>query len=125
MYGSNMASITVSGAVSKGDALGVSSGEFARALATVSSVVQMRCVAAKDGIDGETIDAYFGPTIISGARFSGATAGGAVYVAEGTSNGKYTQTAPSTTGDANTIVGYALSPTIFVLIPNFNTDTVA
>ncbi len=66
-----------------------------------------------------------GITIIKGSRFSGATAGGAMYVAESTSVGKYTQTAPSTSTDSNKIVGYALSATEVVILPNHNVDSVA
>jgi hypothetical protein len=85
----------------------------------------MRCVAAEDGVDGQEITAYFDDVIIEGDRFSGATAGGAIYVAEGTSNGMYTQTAPSTSLDSTKIVGYALTATKLILSPQMNVDSVA
>ena len=121
-YGDEPATITLAGTVTKGDALGFSSG-WVRALATTGSVVQMRCVAGEDGVDNQKITAYFGTTIVEGERFSGATIGGALYVAEGTDNGKYIQTAPSTTGDANKKVGYALSATEMAITPNANVDS--
>ena len=117
------ATVKAVGAVTKGDALGFSGG-WKRALATTGSVVQMRCVAAEDGVDGQDVSVYFEQAVLEG-RLSGMTAGGALYVAEGTSNGMYTQTAPTTTGDANTIVGYALTTTKAVITPNANVDSVA
>ena len=123
-YGSGEATILLAGTVTKGDAIGYSDG-WKRALATVSNVVQMRCTAGEDGVSGQRITAYFSTTIIEGSRFTGATASGALYVAEGTDNGKFTQTAPSTTGDANTIVGYALTATQMAITPNANVDSVA
>lgn len=123
-FGSSPATIELAGTVTKGDALGFSGG-WKRALATAGSVVQMRCVASEDGISGQKIMAYFDTTLIEGARFSGATTGGALYVAEGSDNGKYTQTAPSTSSDANTIVGYMLSATEAAITPNHNVDSTA
>ncbi len=119
-----ISSVTIVGTVSKGDAVGYSSG-WKRALATVSGVIQMRCVALEDGVDGQRIAVCFGEVYLRGARFSGATANGALYVAEGTSNGMYTQTIPSTTGDATTRVGTALAATEAILTPNYNADSVA
>jgi len=115
LYGESPASIIISGTVSKGDALGYSGG-WVRALATVATAIALRCVAAEDGVSGQTIVAYFGKCIIGG-RFSGATANGAVYVAEGTSNGMYTQTVPSTTGDITVRVGTALNATELAIYP--------
>ena len=123
-YGESEARVVLSGTVSRGDAIGYSSG-WKRGLATVSNVVQMRCTAAEDGVSGDTVKVYFGKCIVGGARFSGATAGGAVYVAESTDSGKFTQTAPSTTGDSDKIVGYALDATTLVLTPNANVDSIA
>ena len=124
IFGEGEAQILLAGTVKKGDCIGNSNG-WKRALATVAGVIQMRCVAGEDGTSGQTIIAYFGDCILDGGRFTGATAGGAVYVAEGTGSGEYIQTVPSTTGDATTKVGYALSATRLVLIPNRNTDTIA
>jgi len=123
-FGEDESEIELAGTVKVGDALGWSSG-WKRALATTGSVIQMRCVAGKDGEDGQKVKAYFGKVLINGSRFSGGTAGASLYVAEGTDNGKYTETAPSDSGDANTVVGYMISANEAVLIPNRNTDSVA
>ena len=122
--GISPAIIKLAGTVTKGDAVGYSSG-WKRALATAGSVVQMRCVAGEDGVTGQEITAYFGNVIFTGSRFSGATVGGALYVAEGSDNGKYTQTAPTTATDSNKVVGYATSATEAVLTPQANVDSVA
>jgi len=122
LHGESPASIELAGTVAKGDAVGFSGG-WKRALATAAGVIQLRCIAGEDGVSGQKITAYFGVVLID-ARFTGATAGGALYVAEGTSNGMFTQTAPTTSTDANTIVGYALSATSAALTPNFNVDSV-
>ena len=66
-----------------------------------------KCVAAEDGVADQTITAYFGEVSLGG-RISGATVGGAIYASE--TVGQYTQTAPSDTGDADTIIGYAIAP---------------
>ena len=50
---------------------------------------------------------------------------GALYVAEGSSNGMYTQIAPSTAGDATTRVGTMLSTTDAIITPNYAVDSVA
>lgn len=121
--GKGLGTIVLAGAVSKGDALGYSGG-WKRALATAGSVVQMRCIAAEDGVDGQSISVYFDSVIIDN-RFTGGTAGAALYVAEGSDNGKYTETAPSTSSDATTKVGYVVSATEAVLAPNHNVDSVA
>lgn len=123
-YGQDEGEITLAGAVKIGDAIGWSGG-WKRALATVGTAIQLRCVAAENGVTNQIIKAYFGKTLISGSRFSGGTAGSALYVAEGTDNGKYTETAPTTTGDCDTIVGYVLSANEVDLIPSRNTDSVA
>lgn len=122
--GDGISSVTLAGTVYKGDAVGFSNG-WKEALATTGAVVQMRCVALEDGVSGQRIAVCFGECYLGGGRITGATAGGALYVAEGSSNGQYTQTAPSTSGDADTIVGYAISTTEAVLIPNYNVDSTA
>ena len=114
--------ITLAGTVTKGDAIGYSSG-WKRALATAGSAVQLRGVAGESGVSGDVITGFFGPSIVAD-RFSGATVGGAVYVAEGTDNGKFTQTAPSTQNDATTQVGVALSATELLITPNAEADSV-
>jgi len=114
--------VTLAGTVAKGDAIGYSTG-WKRSLGTAGSVVQLRGVAGESGVSGDVITAFFGPTIV-GDRFSGATIGGAVYVAEGADNGKFTQTVPSTQNDATTQVGVALSATELLITPNAEADSV-
>jgi len=123
-YGEDESTITLAGTVKVGDAICWSSG-WVRALATVATATQLRCVAGEDGVSGKQIKVYFGKLLLSGSRLSGGTAGSALYVAEGTSSGQYTETAPTTTGDCDTIVGYMLSANEAVLIPNRNTHSVA
>ena len=123
-HGEVLATIKLAGAVVKGDAVGFSGG-WKQALATVGTgLVQMRCVAGEDGVTGQEITAYFGDVELAD-RVTGATVGGAVYVAEGTSVGMYTQTAPTTTGDSNKIVGYAVTATRLHVMPHANVDSVA
>lgn len=114
--------ITIAGTVSVGDALGYSSG-WKRALATVGSVVQGRLVALEDGVSGDVISAT-GEAIVDG-RISGATAGNPIYVAEGSANGQWTETAPSTQNDATTIQGYAISATEIWVRPAARADALA
>lgn len=109
------AEVTLAGTVTKGDLIGYSSG-WKRALATVGSVVQARLVALEDGVSGDVITAAAG-AVVGGNRFSGATAGNALYAAEGSDNGKVTETAPSTTNDATTIIGRSLDATTLLLVP--------
>lgn len=123
-YGEDEAEITLAGTVVVGDAIGWSNG-WKRALATVGTAIQLRCVAKENGVSGQNIMAYFGKVLISGSRFAGGTAGAALYVAEGTDNGEFTETAPTDTGDCDTVVGYVLSANEAVLIPNRNTDSLA
>ena len=121
--GSMPVEVTLASTVSKGDAIGYSTG-WKRALAAAGSVIQLKAVAAMDGKTGDKIAAYFGKARLGG-RFSGATIGNPIYVAEKTDNGKYTETAPSTQNDATKIVGYAVTATEVVLDPNANADSVA
>jgi len=104
-----------------GDVLGYSSG-WKRALATAGSVIQGRLVALANGESGGEVPVSANPVV---GGYSGATAGGYVYVAEGASNGQITQTAPSTSGDANTIIGIALSATEVMFFLNSRTDSTA
>jgi len=119
-----ISSVTLAGTVTKGDAVGFSSG-WVRALATTGSVVQMRCVALEDGVAGQRIAVCFGECYLKGGRLTGGTANGALYVAEGSSNGQYTQTIPTTSGDATTRVGTMLTATEAILTPNYNVDSTA
>lgn len=123
-YGEDEAEITLAGTVVVGDAIGWSSG-WKRALATVGTAIQLRCIAKGKGVSGQNIKAYFGKVLISGSRFAGGTAGAALYVAEGTDSGEFTETAPTDTNDCDTVVGYVISANEAVLIPNRNTDSLA
>ena len=102
-----------------GDVLGYSSG-WKRALATTGSVIQGRFIAMADGENGQEVPVSPNPVI---GGYSGATAGGYVYVDEGSNNGQVTQTAPSTSGDANTIVGMALSTAEVLFFLNSRVDS--
>ncbi len=113
--------VTLAEACTRGDVLGYSSG-WKRALATTGSVVQGRVVALQDGAIGDVIPVSPNP-VVSG--YSGATPGGYVYVDEGSNSGQITQTAPSTGGDANTIIGIALSATQVLFFLNSRADSTA
>ena len=113
--------ITLAEAVKCGDVLGYSSG-WKRALATAGSVIQGRLVALADGKSGEEVPVSANP---AAGGYSGATPGGYVYVDEGSNNGRITQTAPSTGGDANTIIGVALSATKVLFFLNGRPDSTA
>jgi hypothetical protein len=99
--------LTVADDVQRGDVLGYSSG-WKRALATVGSVVQARYVALDTALSGSVIEVAR-EAVLQGARFSGAAIDGVVYVGEGATAGRYTQTAPSTSGDAKTPIGRAIA----------------
>ena len=111
--------ITLAEACKAGDILGYSSG-WKRALATVGTAIQGRLVAGEDGENGDEITAYR-RAVISG--YSGGSAGNAVYVAEGTSYGKITETKPSTSADCDTIIGYMVSATAATLEPGSRADS--
>lgn len=104
-----------------GDVLGYSSG-WKRALATVGSVIQGRLVALADGKNGGEVPVSANAVVGS---YSGATPGSYIYADEGTNNGRITQTAPSTSGDANTIVGVALSASKVMFFLNSRADSTA
>jgi len=104
-----------------GDVLGYSSG-WKRALATTGSVIQGRLVALADGENGKEVPVSASPVV---GGYSGATPGNYVYVAEGSNNGQITETAPSTSGDANTIIGVALSATGVLFFLNSRADSTA
>jgi len=114
-------SVTLAAACKEGDVLGYSTG-WKPALATVSSVVQGRLVALKNGASGEVIPVSH-TAVVKG--YSGATPGNPIYVAEGTSNGQVTETAPSTSGDANTIIGIVLAADTILFFLNSRADTTA
>ena len=113
--------VTLAEDCKRGDVLGYSSG-WKRALATTGSVIQGRLVALADGKNGEEVPVSANPAV---GGYSGATAGGYAYVAEGSDNGKITQTAPSTGGDANTVIGVALNATRVMFFLNSRPDSTA
>ena len=122
LEGSMPLKITLAGAVVAGDLIGYATG-WKRALATTGTAIQARLVAGEDGAIGDVISAYR-EAVVDG-RYSGATAGNPVYGAEGTDNGKATETAPSTGGDCNTIIGIALDATTVLFFPLNRTESVA
>jgi len=113
--------VTLGEACVAGDVLGYSSG-WKRALATTGSVIQGRVIALKGGASGADVPVSANPVV---GGYSGATPGGYVYVDEGTNYGQITQTAPSTSGDANTIIGIALSATEVMFFLNSRVDSTA
>ena len=113
--------VTLAAACVRGDVLGYSSG-WKLALATVGTAIQGRLVALQDGAIGDVIPVSPNP-VVSG--YTGATAGNYVYVAEGSDNGEITETAPSDTGDCNTIIGIALSTTEVLFFLNARVDSLA
>jgi len=113
--------VTLAGTVKRGDIIGYSSG-WKQALATTGSVIQGRLVALRGGVTGDVVPASH-VAVVGG--YTGATPGGYVYVDEGSNNGMVTQTAPSTGGDANTIIGIALSATEVLFFLNSRADSTA
>lgn len=111
--------VTLAEACVRGDVLGYSSG-WKRALATTGTAIQGRLVALQDGAIGDVIPVSPNP-VVSG--YTGATAGNYVYVAEGSDNGQITETAPSDTGDCDTIIGIALSATKVLFFLNARVDS--
>ncbi len=97
--------VTLAGDCQVGDVLGYSSG-WKRALATTGTAIQGRLVALKTGVSGDVVPVSANPVV---GGYTGATPGTYVYAAEGSDNGRVTQTAPSTSGDCNTIIGVALT----------------
>ena len=79
-------------------------------------------MALADGKNGEEVPVSANPMV---GGYSGATPGGYVYVAEGSDNGKITQTAPSTSSDANTIIGIAIAATEVLFFLNSRADSTA
>lgn len=124
LFGSEPAEILLKGTVVAGDILGQSDG-WKRALATVGSgLIQGRCIAAELGGTGDKIIAYFGRVIMTG-RFTGGTKDAPLYVAEGSDDGKFTETVPSDTGDATKKVGIVLDAVTILAHPNRDADSVA
>ena len=123
LYGSEPAEILLKDTVVAGDILGKSDG-WKRALATTGGVIQGRCIAAEPGDTGDKIQAYFGHVIMTG-RFTGGTKDAALYVAEGTDDGKFTETAPTDTGDADKKVGAVIDAVTILAFPCRDDDSVA
>ena len=96
-----------------GDALGYNSG-WMRALATAGTAIDTELIALEASSGGDEIEVC-ATAVIGG--FTGGTVGGSVYQAEGTSSGEYTETAPSTTNDVNTIIGVIISATDILVWP--------
>ncbi len=119
--GTEPGKVTLAEDVKSGDVLGYSSG-WKRALATTGSVIQGRLVALADAKNGEEVPVSSSP-VVSG--YSGATPGSYVYVDEGSNDGQITQTAPSTSGDANTIIGVSLSATEVLFFLSSRADSTA
>lgn len=119
--GTEPGKVTLAEDVKCGDVLGYSSG-WKRALGTTGSVIQGRLVALVDGKNGEEVPVSSGPVV---GGYSGATPGGYVYVDEGSNNGQVTQTAPTTTSDADTIIGIALSAIEVMFFLNSRADSTA
>ena len=113
--------VTLAEACQRGDVLGYSSG-WKRALATVGTAIQGRLVALQGGAIGDKVPVSQNPVV---GGYTGATPGGYVYVAEGTDNGQVTQTAPSDTGDCDTIIGIALSATEILFFLNSRVDSLS
>jgi hypothetical protein len=97
--------VVLAEACKAGDVLGFSTG-WKRALAAVGGVIQGRVIALKDGAAADEIPVSPDPVI---GGYSGGTPGNPVYAAEGSDYGKVTETPPSTTNDANKIIGYVLT----------------
>ncbi|HLB26891.1 MAG TPA: hypothetical protein VJN32_04525 [Dehalococcoidia bacterium] len=114
--------ITLSGTVIAGDLIGYSSG-WKRALATVGTAIQAKLIALEGGVSGDVIEVCR-EAVIDG--FTSGTAGGLLYLEEGAGvGGGYTETAPATTGDVNTIIGYILSATAVFAAPSVRAGSVA
>ncbi len=121
-YGEIEGQVILSSTVKKGDGVGYSSG-WKAALSHSTGQVHLRCVAAEDGVTGQAIKVYFGPVLMGGGRFTGATANDGLYVASATA-GTYTTTAPTTTLYTTTRIGTMLTPTLALITPNYNYDTI-
>ena len=113
--------VTLSGTVLPGDCIGYSSG-WKRALATVGTAIQTKFIALEGGVSGDVIEVC-AEAVIGG--FTAGTVGGLVYNEEGAGvGGGYTETAPSTGGDVNTILGYILSATEIYVAPSVRAGSV-
>ncbi|MEE8442649.1 MAG: hypothetical protein V3S37_02775 [Dehalococcoidia bacterium] len=115
--------VTISDTVHRGDPIGQdTSGAWKRALSTVGSVVQARLIALQGGDSGEVIEAVRSCRL-SGGRVTGATATNSIYVAEGATAGLFTETKPTTSGDADTAIGAAVDATTLDIACQSNPDS--
>ena len=112
--------LTLSGTVIAGDLIGYNSG-WVRALATVATAIQTRFVALEGGESGDVIEVA-NQAVVSG--FTGGTVGNPAYNEEGAGvGGGYTETAPSTTGDVDTVIGRIISATEVLVTPDTRDDS--
>ncbi len=113
--------ITLAETVKQGDALGYSSG-WKRSLATVGTVIPCELIALEAGISGDVIEAAAGGVL---GGFTGGTPGSALYQAEGSAYGEYTETKPTTGSDIDTVIGRILSASEVLVLPSVRAaDTV-
>ena len=117
--GNRPAGLTLTEACEIGDLL---DKDGALALATTGTATPAAVVALAAGAIGDVVPVSKDP-VIKGV--TGATAGNSIYLAEGTSDGKYTETAPSTTGDVNTIIGWSLDANTIQFDLHSRADSVA
>ncbi len=103
-----------------GDVLGSDDGTWKRALAATGSVNQGKKVALAAGKNGEEIETAEDAVVVG---YSGATPGNFVYVAEGSDNGKITETKPVDSGDADTVIGVALTASVVVFFLGARSET--
>ncbi len=113
--------ITLAETVKQGDALGYSSG-WKRSLATVGTAIPCELIALEAGISADVIEAAVGGVL---GGFSGGTPGSALYQAEGSAYGEYTETKPTTGSDIDTVIGRILSASEVLVLPSVRAaDTV-
>ncbi len=117
--GTEPGTVTLSEACQVGDLLGISSATWVRANATVTAI-QARAVALRAGASGDIIPVSANPVV---GGLSGMTVGGVVYASM--SAGQSTQTAPTSTSSAQTIIGIALSATDVMFFINSRADSVS
>jgi len=115
--------VSLSEACKVGDVLGQdSNGLWKRALATVGVAIQGKCVALDGGEIGDQVAVSENPVVVG---YTGGTPGAFVYVAEGANAGQVTETAPTTAGDCNTVVGVVLEPTVVVFFLGARIESLA
>lgn len=105
------AKVQLAEACKVGDVLGNDDGTWKRALATTGTVNQGKRVALEDGESGDKVETSQDAVVVG---YTGGTPGAFVYVAEGSANGQITETKPTDSGDADTIVGVVLTASVVV-----------